>query len=96
MPTFYLIANKFKTESDGRVARDYWGNAKTTPLTIPLEAKTIGEAHDLAEEIDGEQGSEWLEWSVYSEAERMWKSGHTALFNLKEFEGVGRLKRGTL
>ena len=93
--TFNIIAKKFRHQSDGRIARDHYGNAKTMHITIPFEAETLQEAWLLGEDIINDIGHDWLETRVCSEAERMWANGNPALFNLDSFNDVGRLKEAS-
>ncbi|KKL53859.1 hypothetical protein LCGC14_2271200 [marine sediment metagenome] len=87
--SFYIIAKVFKCQPDGSVARDYYGNAETKHVITSVETETLQDAHDIGEKIADDN---WLEFTVCSEAGRMWKNGEPALFNLESFAGIGRLK----
>ncbi len=92
---FYIIAKVFKCTPDGRVARDYYGNAKTKHIATPIEAETLQKARSTAKEIIEDIGHDWLEFTVCSEAEKMWDGGQPAFFDLKALVGIGRLKEMT-
>lgn len=58
---------------------------------------TIGEKfklqpEDLSSQIAEEIGHDWLEFSTYSEAERMWNDGHPAFFDMETLKELKRLR----
>lgn len=94
--SFYIIAKVFEYQSDGRIARDYYGNAQTTHINVHIEAETLQEARSISSTIAKNTGHNWLEFTTCSEAERMWISGQPAFFDLKPLEGTKQLKGATL
>lgn len=94
--SFYIIAKVFECQPDGRVARDHCGNAKTKHVVTSIEAKTLQAARNIGETIADDIGHDWLEFTVCSEAERMWRDGQPAFFDMETLKGLKRLKGATL
>lgn len=89
---FYIIAKVFEHQLDGRVARDHYGNAKTKPVVTSVEAETLHDAHEIGEKIADDTGHDWLEFHICSEAEKMWRDGQPAFFDMEALKGLKRLK----